>query len=141
MKKKKLDGFGAPQYMSIYSYMGDIMTDKCLCKLISDKDIIEIKAALPHPDTIAKVAEFFKVFGDPSRLTLLHYLSRAELCVADLSALANMGQSAVSHQLKTLRLSRLVKYRREGTVLYYSLDDDHIQSLFKVALEHVLEEA
>jgi len=121
--------------------MGDIMTDKCLCKLTSDKDITEIKAALPHPDTIAKVAEFFKVFGDPSRLTLLHYLSKAELCVADLAALANMGQSAVSHQLKTLRLSRLVKYRREGTVLYYSLDDDHIQSLFKVALEHVSEEA
>ena len=125
--------------MNIYSYNGDIMTDKCLCKLISDKEIKAIMNDLPSLDTIGKLAELFKVFGDPSRLTLLHFLSKAELCVADLATLAQMGQSAVSHQLKILRLSRLVKYRREGTVFYYSLDDDHIQNLFKVALEHVLE--
>lgn len=117
------------------------MSDKCLCKLISQSEIDEIKAALPNAETITRLAEFYKVFGDPSRLTLLHFLSKAELCVADLAALAGMGQSAVSHQLKLLRLSRLVKIRKEGTVVYYSLNDAHIQSLFDVALEHVMEES
>jgi len=116
------------------------MTDTCLCKLISTEEIEEIKAALPQQSVIARLAEFFKVFGDPSRLTILYYLSKKELCVADLAALAGMGQSAVSHQLKILRLSRLVKTRKEGTVVYYSLDDEHIQELFDVALQHVEEE-
>jgi len=115
------------------------MTDTCLCKLISADEIDDIKAALPGPGVIAKLAEFFKVFGDPSRITLLYYLSKRELCVADLASLAGMGQSAVSHQLKILRLSRLVKTRKEGTVVYYSLDDEHIQKLFYVALQHVEE--
>lgn len=115
------------------------MTDTCLCKLISPMEIEKIKADLPAKETIGLLADFFKVFGDSSRLTLLHFLSEAELCVADLASLAGMTQSAVSHQLKILRLSRLVKTRKEGTIVYYSLDDDHIQSLFKVALEHVTE--
>jgi len=117
------------------------MNDKCLCKLISQDEIDIIKAALPDTQTITRLAEFFKVFGDPSRLTILHFLSKAELCVADLATLANMGQSAVSHQLKLLRLSRLVKFRKEGTVVYYSLNDAHIQNLVDVALEHVREES
>ncbi|HQB98851.1 MAG: metalloregulator ArsR/SmtB family transcription factor [Candidatus Cloacimonadaceae bacterium] len=117
------------------------MSDKCLCKLISQDEVDMIKAALPDTQTITRLAEFFKVFGDPSRLTILHFLSKAELCVADLAALANMGQSAVSHQLKLLRLSRLVKFRKEGTVVYYSLNDAHIQNLVDVALEHVREES
>ncbi|HOA30106.1 MAG TPA: metalloregulator ArsR/SmtB family transcription factor, partial [Candidatus Cloacimonadota bacterium] len=70
-----------------------------------------------------------------------YFLSKAELCVADLSTLAGMQQSAVSHQLKTLRLSRLVKTRKEGTVVYYSLDDQHIKNLFDVALEHLEEQS
>ncbi|MDI9571616.1 MAG: metalloregulator ArsR/SmtB family transcription factor, partial [Candidatus Cloacimonadota bacterium] len=67
---------------------------------------------------------------------ILYYLSRHELCVADLALLVQMQQSAISHQLKLLRLDRLVKYRKEGTTTYYSLDDEHINSIFKVALEH-----
>lgn len=125
-------------YEHIFIY-GEFMTDTCLCKLISPMEIEKIKADLPAKETIGLLADFFKVFGDSSRLTLLHFLSEAELCVADLASLAGMTQSAVSHQLKILRLSRLVKTRKEGTIVYYSLDDDHIQSLFKVALEHVTE--
>ena len=117
------------------------MIDKCLCKLISDEEMDKILGQLPDAVTIGKLAEFFKVFGDPSRLKLLYFLSRSELCVADLASLAKMGQSAVSHQLKTLRLSRFVKTRKDGTVVYYSLEDMHIQSLFDVALEHIGEEA
>lgn len=117
------------------------MTEQCKCRLISENEIAEIKAALPSAEKMELLAEFFKVFGDFSRLKILYFLSRAELCVADLSALAEMQQSAVSHQLKTLRLSRLVKTRKEGTVVYYSLDDLHIKSLFELALEHVEEQA
>ncbi|MCB5234983.1 MAG: metalloregulator ArsR/SmtB family transcription factor [Candidatus Cloacimonetes bacterium] len=116
------------------------MKEQCLCKLISSEEIDRIKKDMPDGETIANMAEFFKVFGDNSRLTLIYYLSRAELCVADLASLAGMSQSAVSHQLKTLRLMRLVKNRKEGTIVYYSLDDAHIDSLFKGALEHILEE-
>ncbi|HHV37632.1 MAG TPA: helix-turn-helix transcriptional regulator [Candidatus Cloacimonetes bacterium] len=116
------------------------MKEQCLCKLISPEEIDKIQKDLPDAETISDMAEFFKVFGDSSRLTLIYYLSRAELCVADLAALAGMSPSAVSHQLKTLRLMRLVKNRKEGTVVYYSLDDSHIDSLFKDALEHILEE-
>ncbi len=117
------------------------MIDRCLCKLISDEEIAKILRQLPGADTIGKLAEFFKVFGDPTRLKILYFLSQAELCVADLASLSEMGQSAVSHQLKTLRLSRFVKTRKEGTVVYYSLEDMHIQSLFDVALQHIGEEA
>lgn len=117
------------------------MIDKCLCKLISNEETERILGLLPDDATIAKLAEFFKVFGDPSRLKLLYFLSRSELCVADLASLAKMEQSAVSHQLKILRLNRFVKTRKDGTVVYYSLEDMHIQSLFDVALEHIGEDA
>ena len=127
--------------MSIHSYIGDLMNEQCKCKQIGDKEIANIVNGLPHAETMERLADFFKVFGDFSRLKLLYFLSKAELCVADLSTLAGMQQSAVSHQLKTLRLSRLVKTRKEGTVVYYSLDDQHIKNLFDVALEHLEEQS
>jgi len=127
--------------MSIHSYIGDLMNEQCKCKQIGDKEIANIVKGLPHTETMERLADFFKVFGDFSRLKLLYFLSKAELCVADLSTLAGMQQSAVSHQLKTLRLSRLVKTRKEGTVVYYSLDDQHIKNLFDVALEHLEEQS
>ncbi|MDD3535120.1 MAG: metalloregulator ArsR/SmtB family transcription factor [Candidatus Cloacimonetes bacterium] len=115
------------------------MSTQCNCKMISAKEIDEIKQGLPAAATIEDMANFFKVFGDFSRLKLLYYLSKAELCVADLASLAGMQASAVSHQLKTLRLNRIVKYRKEGTVVYYSLDDQHIEGLFELALTHLQE--
>jgi ArsR family transcriptional regulator len=116
------------------------MTVTCLCKSISDKEMEAIKADLPSDPTIGRLSDFFRVFGDGTRLKVLYYLSRHELCVADLAALVGMQQSAVSHQLKLLRLQHLVKYRKHGTTIYYTLDDDHVQSVFKLALEHVNEE-
>ncbi len=116
------------------------MNEICKCKQISESEIQSIIAQLPHTDKIERLADFFKVFGDFSRLKILYFLSRTELCVADLASLVGMQQSAVSHQLKTLRLSRMVKTRKEGTIVYYSLDDAHIKNLFDLALEH-LEEA
>jgi ArsR family transcriptional regulator len=111
----------------------------CLCKSISVEEMEDIKTHIPEDETIQKMADFFKVFGDGTRLKILYYLSRHELCVADLALLVQMQQSAISHQLKLLRLDRLVKYRKEGTTTYYSLDDEHINSIFKVALEHLQE--
>ena len=111
----------------------------CLSKSISEEDMKDIKKHIPKDDTIQNMAEFFKVFGDGTRLKILYYLSRHELCVADLALLVNMQQSAISHQLKLLRLNRLVKYRKAGTTNYYSLDDEHINSIFEVALEHLQE--
>lgn len=117
------------------------MKTECLCKMISESEIELIKAELPSAEAIDRLGEFFRVFGDGTRLRILYFLSRHELCVADLSSLVGMQQSAVSHQLKLLRLQRLVKYRKQGTTIYYALDDAHVQSVFEVALEHVKEES
>lgn len=117
------------------------MNSECLCKLIDQQVIDDIIKGLPKPKDIDKLSEFLRVFGDPSRLRLLYILSRHELCVADLAGLAEMQQSAVSHQLKLLRLHRLVKTRRDGTTIYYSLDDLHIHNVLDVALEHIMEQS
>jgi ArsR family transcriptional regulator len=85
------------------------------------------------------LAEFFKVFGDSTRLKILYALSMSEMCVCDLAALLSMSQSAISHQLKVLRQTRLIKYRKDGKVVYYSLDDDHIRRVFEQGLAHVNE--
>ncbi len=115
------------------------MEAKCLCKGISDVEMDSIKAGLPDDQTTGWLSDFFGVFADNTRLRILYFLSRSEFCVADLSSLVGLQQSAVSHQLKTLRLHRLVKSRREGTTIYYSLDDEHVQQVFAIALQHINE--
>lgn len=115
------------------------MDDKCLCKSIPATRLKQIQKNLPSVQAIDYLSDFFRVFGDSSRLRILYFLSQNEFCVADLVSLTGLQQSAVSHQLKTLRLHRLVKYRRAGTTIYYSLDDDHVQKVFAIALEHIHE--
>lgn len=85
-----------------------------------------------------KLAEIFKNLGDPTRVKIIHALAQTELCVCDLAELLMMTQSAISHQLRILRNNRLVKYRKEGRTVFYSLDDDHIMFIFKQGLAHVL---
>jgi ArsR family transcriptional regulator, lead/cadmium/zinc/bismuth-responsive transcriptional repressor len=99
----------------------------------------DIQTGTPESQTIDYLSDFFRVFGDSTRLKIIYFLSRHEFCVADLSSLVGMQQSAVSHQLKILRLHRLVKFRKEGTTTYYSLDDKHVQEVFGIALNHVAE--
>ncbi len=82
-------------------------------------------------------AETFKLLGDTTRLKILHALSKRELCVCDIAAVVQMGQSAVSHQLRLLRSARLVKYRKEGKMAWYSLDDEHIDLLLQQGIEHI----
>lgn len=83
------------------------------------------------------IAETFKILGDPTRVKILHALSKRELCVCDISAVIALGQSAVSHQLRLLRGARLVKHRKEGKMVWYSLDDEHISLLLAQGIEHV----
>jgi DNA-binding transcriptional ArsR family regulator len=87
--------------------------------------------------TAARLAETFKALSDPTRLRIVSLLAGTELCVVDLSAALGMSQSAVSHQLRTLRDLRLVRWRRDGKQIYYALDDEHVADLFRRGLEHV----
>jgi len=98
-----------------------------------------VRAELLSDEEAFLLAETFKVLSDPTRVRILYALSRAELCVCDLSALLGMRESAVSHHLRLLRALKLVKYRKEGRMAYYSLDDEHIERLFRQGLEHIRE--
>jgi DNA-binding transcriptional ArsR family regulator len=100
----------------------------------------QVKAALIKPAIASRLAETFKVLGDPSRVRIVHALSLEELCTHDLASVLGMSESAVSHQLGLLRLLRLVRFRREGRIVYYSLDDEHIRQLFEDSLRHVTEQ-
>ena len=99
----------------------------------------KIRAVLVQPDAVQGLADTFSALGDPTRVRILDALSHGELCVCDLAAVLRLSQSAVSHQLRLLRGLRLVRPRREGRVVFYDLDDQHIISLFKQTLQHVEE--
>ena len=91
-------------------------------------------------DNLYNLADLFKVFGDPTRIRILHALSAQELCVCDIAETLGMTQSAISHQLRILKQIHLVKYRREGKTIYYSLADDHVHTILAQGLEHVMED-
>lgn len=111
----------------------------CYCGVIEEAE----PAKLVQPDLpgeyIVPLAGIFKVLGDPTRLRILHALMAGEMCVCEISDAIQMGQSAVSHQLRILRDARLVQYRRDGKVIWYSLSDDHVFMLLTLGLEHVAE--
>lgn len=90
-------------------------------------------------DTLYDAAELFKVFGDSTRIRILHCLLNNEKSVTEISDLLNMNQSAISHQLRILKNSKLVKNRREGKTIFYSLDDDHVYNIINLGIEHVIE--
>lgn len=90
-------------------------------------------------ETLYNLADLFKVFGDPTRIRILYTLFRRELCVQDIANELSMTQSAISHQLRILKQSQLVKFRRDGKTIYYSLADDHVVTIMDQGLEHVLE--
>lgn len=112
---------------------------KCDCTVIHEEIVNKVKEFMPAEDTLTGLAELFKVFGDTTRIKILWALSESEMCVCDLAFLLNMTQSAISHQLRLLKQSRLVKNRKEGKVVFYSLADEHVKLIFKQALTHVLE--
>lgn len=101
--------------------------------------IAEIAEQLPPDETLYDLAEFFKVFGDTTRIRILYALLGGELCVGDLAELLGLTQPACSHQLRVLKNSKLVRFRREGKVVFYSLSDDHVRSIIEMGMEHVEE--
>ncbi|HXV60575.1 MAG TPA: metalloregulator ArsR/SmtB family transcription factor [Vicinamibacteria bacterium] len=101
----------------------------------------DIREQVLSIDRARMLAETFKVLGDPTRVRMVHALSLSELCTSDLAEVVSMSESAVSHQLRTLRQLRVVRSRREGKLVFYSLDDDHIRRLFEQGFEHTLEKA
>ncbi|MCR4605589.1 MAG: metalloregulator ArsR/SmtB family transcription factor [Eubacterium sp.] len=94
---------------------------------------------MPSEEELYDLAELFKVFGDTTRIRILYELFGGELCVSDIADKLGMTQSAISHQLRVLKANRLVRFRRDGKTIYYSLDDDHVRSIIEMGVEHVLE--
>lgn len=111
----------------------------CNCSVIHEDVVNEVKKHIPEDEILYDLADLFKVFGDSTRVKILYALYQAEMCVCDISVLLEMSQSAISHQLRVLKQTRLVKYRREGKVVYYSLEDDHIKQIFDQGLIHIKE--
>lgn len=104
------------------------------------QDIVDrVTEMMPDEDQLLDLAEFFKVFGDSTRIKILYVLSQAEMCVCDIATLLQMGQSAISHQLRVLKQMRLVKFRRDGRTVFYSLADGHIQTILAQGMEHIQE--
>lgn len=99
----------------------------------------KIKKIMPSDDLLFDIAEVFKVFGDTTRMKIISALLEAELCVGDIAEITNSTQSAISHQLRVLKQAKLVKFRKEGKVVYYSLDDEHIVTLYEIAKKHIEE--
>jgi len=102
--------------------------------------VAQVRQNLPEAETLLSLAELFKTFGDGTRVRILYVLLEAEVCVCDLATLLGMTQSAVSHQLRILKQARLIKSRRDGKTVFYSLADDHVATLLKQGMEHVCED-
>jgi ArsR family transcriptional regulator, lead/cadmium/zinc/bismuth-responsive transcriptional repressor len=122
--------------------MKRIKKDKnAICEVLclNEKKVASARKAMKSDETIIKLAAIFKVLSDPTRVKIISALLQEELCVCDLSSLIGISQSAISHQLRVLRNMNIVKYRKDGKVVYYGLDDDHITSILMAGLKHVEE--
>lgn len=116
------------------------MSDEfCSCDIVHENVIEMVRKKMPQEEKLYDLAELFKVFGDTTRVKIISALFEAEMCVCDIAELLHMTPSSISHQLRVLRQARLVKHRKEGKVVFYSLDDEHIKTIFNQGLEHILE--
>lgn len=113
--------------------------EKCETTIIHQDIVSKVEENLPQEEFLYDLAELFKIFGDSTRIRILYVLFESEMCVCDIAALLNMTQSAISHQLRVLKQARLVKYRREGKSIFYSLADGHIQTILDQGFEHITE--
>ena len=114
-------------------------TGRCDCEYIHEDAVKKVSAHMSEETLLYELADFFKVFGDATRIRILWALSKSELCVCDLSAVLEMKQSAISHQLRLLKQAKLVRARREGKIVYYTLSDEHVQRIFEQGLTHIKE--
>ena len=130
------------EYTFNYNGSGGNMDCKCLecdCNVIHDEVVKKTLKDMPSDTVIKKIASFFKVIGDNTRAKILFALDSNEMCVCDIANVLNMTKSAVSHQLSVLKEERIVKFKRVGKEVYYSLDDEHVKEVYEVALSHVKE--
>ena len=107
--------------------------------IVDFEKVEKVKKDLPSDEVIFDMAELFKVFGDSTRMKIISALLEEELCVGDIAIITNSTPSAISHQLRVLKQTKLVKFRKEGKVVYYSLDDEHIKAIYEKGREHVEE--
>lgn len=107
---------------------------------MEDKNILDqVKNNQPEDEYLYELSELFRIFGDSTRIKILYALLDAELCVGDLAEVLSLTQSSVSHQLRILKNAKLVKFRRDGKSIFYSLDDDHVKNILNLGMEHVEE--
>jgi len=117
----------------------DLTIERCDCDIIHQEVVDEVQSRMPKEETLYDLAEFFKVFGDSTRIRILWALAESEMCVCDIANLLNMTQSAISHQLRVLKQAALVKYRRDGKIVYYSLDYVHVKQIIDQGMAHINE--
>ncbi len=120
-------------------YMRSNGKHECQTHHIHEDTVDEVKEGFPDDEALQRLARFFRIFGDPTRIRILQSLFLRDLCVCDLSEILGLSVSAVSHQLSLLRSERLVTYRKEGKLVIYSLADDHVRRVFDQGMEHILE--
>ena len=113
--------------------------EQCDYMHLHEKVIEQVQEEMPEEEILYDLAELFKVFGDSTRIKILYVLFQSEMCVCDIAQLLNMSQSAISHQLRVLKQAQLVKYRREGKTVLYSLADAHVNTILNQGLEHIEE--
>lgn len=113
----------------------------CKVSIVHEEALKQVRGEITQDSRLAEIAELFKAFSDPTRLKIINALMLSQMCVCDLAALLAVTQPAISHHLKTLRQTRLIKFRREGKMVWYTLNDEHVALLFKQGLEHADEEA
>jgi ArsR family transcriptional regulator len=113
--------------------------DRCDCDVIHQDVVNLVRTKMPSEETLYDLAELFKVFGDSTRIRILWALDEAELCVCDIAVLLNMTQSAISHQLRVLKQANLVRNRKDGKIVFYSLIDEHVKQIFNQGLDHTME--
>ena len=109
----------------------------CDCNVIHEELVSNTISKMKDDDTINRVAEFFKILGDTTRVKILFALDQNELCVCDIANILNMSKSSISHQLGTLRRSGIVKCKKIGKEVFYMLDDEHVKEVFEVGMEHI----
>ncbi|MBQ8555006.1 MAG: helix-turn-helix transcriptional regulator [Clostridia bacterium] len=114
--------------------------ESCGFLCVHEHVVTQVQENLPAEESLQRLADLFKVFGDGTRIRILYVLLEAEVCVCDLAKLLGMTQSAVSHQLRILKQAYLIKARRDGKTVFYSLADDHVATLLKQGMEHVCED-
>ena len=120
--------------------MEDRYNVECCDFIHAHEEIVEkVRQELPYEDTLYDLSELFRIFGDSTRIRILYVLFEAEMCVCDIAQLLGMTQSAISHQLRALKNARLVKSRRDGKTVFYSLADDHVKTIIDQGIEHVKE--